>query len=137
MPEGERRAVDGTPSSSGKRVLVVDDDSEIVSFVEMSLKDAGYEVYTAQNGQEGLDMAKSYRPDLILLDLAMPVMHGYEVCHAIRADSVLAATKIVVTSGKSYPVDIRAAKDAGADHYMVKPYGLNQLLDTVSRILEA
>ncbi len=121
----------------GKKVLVVDDDEEIVGFVEMSLKDAGYDVYTACDGKKGLEMARSTRPDLILLDLAMPVMHGYEVCTALRADASFNSTKIVVTSGKSYPVDIKNAKDAGADHYMVKPYGLHQLLDMVSRALSA
>ena len=114
---------------------MVDDDEEIVGFVEMSLRGAGYEVYTAFNGREGLDLAKSARPDLVILDLAMPVMHGYEVCQAIRSDSTMNNIKIVVTSGKSYPVDIKNAKDAGADHYMVKPYGLHQLLDMISRTL--
>lgn len=119
----------------GKKILVVDDDPEIVGFVEMSLRDAGYEVYTAEDGRKGLDAARAHRPDLVLLDLAMPVMHGYEVCHALRADAELKAVKIVVTSGKSYPVDIKNAKAAGADHYMVKPYGLAQLLDTVAGVL--
>ena len=119
----------------GKIVLVVDDDEEIVSFVEMSLKEAGYEVHTAINGKQGLDLVRSTHPDLVLLDLAMPVMHGYEVCHAIRADAEIKDTKIVVTSGKSYPVDIKNAKDAGADHYMVKPYGISQLVDMVARVL--
>lgn len=121
----------------GKKVLVVDDDEEVISFVEMTLKEAGYEVYVARNGQQGLDLARSARPDLLLLDLAMPVMHGYEVCQAIRSDPSFNDMKIVVTSGKSYPVDIKNAKDAGADHYMVKPYGLDQLLDMVSRALGA
>ncbi|MBI4348856.1 MAG: response regulator [Elusimicrobia bacterium] len=121
----------------GKKVLVVDDDEEIVSFAEMVLRDAGYEVYTAYNGQAGLELARSARPDLVLLDLAMPIMHGYEVCQAIRADASMNNIKIVVTSGKSYPVDIKNAKEAGADHYMVKPYGVQQLADMVSRVLGA
>lgn len=121
----------------GKKILVVDDDPEIVGFVEMTLKEAGYEVFTAENGKEGVKQAKAHRPDLVLLDLAMPVMHGYEVCHALRADEELKTVKIIVTSGKSYPVDIRNAKNAGADHYMVKPYGLAQLLDTIQGMLSA
>lgn len=119
----------------GKRVLVVDDDEEIVGFVEMGLTEAGYEVLTANNGQRGLDLARSARPDLVLLDLSMPVMHGYQVCQALRSDRSFDSMKIVITSGKSYPVDIRTAKDAGADHYMVKPFDLNQLLDMVSLAL--
>lgn len=119
----------------GKKVLVVDDDEEIVGFAEMVLRDAGYEVYTAYDGHAGLELARSARPDLVLLDLAMPIMHGYEVCHAIRADSSMNDIKIVVTSGKSYPVDIKNAKEAGADHYMVKPFGVKQLIDMVSRAL--
>lgn len=119
----------------GKKVLVVDDDEEIVNFVDMVLRDAGYEVYTAYDGQAGLALVRSVRPDLVLLDLAMPMMHGYEVCQAIRADASMNNIKIVVTTGKSYLVDIKNAKEAGADQYMVKPYGSQQLRDMVSRIL--
>ena len=122
---------------AGKKVVVVDDDLEIADFVQLSLSTAGYQVLQANDGRAGLELVRHERPDLVLLDLAMPMMHGFEVCQAIRADQSLAGVKIIITSGKSYAVDVRTAKDAGADHYMVKPFGLDQLLDTVGRFLAA
>ncbi|MCX5789284.1 MAG: response regulator [Elusimicrobia bacterium] len=118
-----------------KKVLVVDDDEEIVQFVEARLREAGYEVFTAYDGRQGLDQIRAHHPDLVLLDLAMPVMHGFEVCQAVRADHAFDDVKIIVTSGKSYAVDIKAAKRLGADEYVVKPYDLMQLLETVVQFL--
>ena len=114
---------------------MVDDDEEIVGFVTMGLESAGYEVLSALDGEEGLYLARTSRPDLILLDLAMPRMHGFEVCEAIRSDRDLSGTKIVVTSGKNYAADMKRAKALGADLYVVKPYGCQQILDVVGKVL--
>lgn len=82
-------------------------------------------------------MAKDVKPELIVLDLAMPRMHGYEVCEAVRKDKEISATKIIVTSGKTYPVDIKTAMDMGADKYMTKPYGIAQLIQQIDELLGA
>jgi DNA-binding response OmpR family regulator len=118
-----------------KRILVVDDDPVMTQLVLLRLQYAGYEVSTAADGEQGLQQAKKVKPDLMVLDLAMPNMHGYEVCKAIRADQALASLKIIVTSGKSYPVDIKAAKHVGADRYLVKPYPMQTLLAAIEELL--
>lgn len=119
-----------------KKILVVDDDPIMMGFVLLQLKDAGYDVSTAENGAEGLEKARKNKPDLMVLDLAMPKMHGYEVCKTIKSDPALNSIKIVITSGKNYPVDIRTAKEVGADRYLVKPYAGQDLLKTVAELLE-
>jgi len=118
-----------------KKIVVVDDDAELVAFVSDILKRAGYDVSCAYQGQEGLEVVKRDRPDLVLLDLAMPVMHGYQVCSAIRADEALRHVRIITLSGKSYAVDLKNAKTEGADHTLVKPVSGPQLLDVVERVL--
>ncbi len=118
-----------------KTVLVVDDDTEIADFATLALRSAGYRVLTAFDGEQALRMARSEKPDLVLLDLAMPRMHGYEVCQALRADQALSRVKIIIASGKSYPIDIQNAKKAGADEYIVKPYGLQQIIESVGKAL--
>ena len=125
----------GAPAEA-PTILVVDDDPEIRSFVVEGLLAAGYRVVEAADGQEAIEVAKEHNPSLMVLDLSMPRMHGFQVCLAVRGDPRLRPMKIIVTSGKSYPVDIRAAKDAGADQYLVKPYGFQQLVDAVERLLE-
>jgi len=107
----------------------------MIEFVSMRLKDEGFDVHTAVDGSDGLDKARQLKPALMVLDLAMPKMHGYEVCRAIRADAALKGTKIVVTSGKNYQVDIRTAKEVGADRYLVKPYPVDELLKAIRELL--
>ncbi|MBI5200140.1 MAG: response regulator [Elusimicrobia bacterium] len=118
-----------------KKILVVDDDAELVEFVVDVLKKAGYATYAAYQGQEGLDVARKERPDLVLLDLAMPVMHGFQVCRELRSDENLKNVRIITLSGKSYAVDLKTAKAEGADHTLVKPVSGPQLLDIVERVL--
>ena len=118
-----------------KRILVVDDDGVMSQFVQLRLKEAGFEVIIANDGEEGLQKTKELKPDLIVLDLHMPKMHGYALCKAVRADPAISGMKVVITSGKGYPVDIKAAKDAGADKYLVKPYPIQELLTAIEDLL--
>lgn len=118
-----------------QKILVVDDDPIMMQFVSMGLKDKGYEVIVASDGEEGLRMTREHKPALLVLDLAMPKMHGYEVCKSIRADPSLQGTKIIVTSGKNYAVDIRTAKEVGADRYLVKPYQIQELVGAIQELL--
>lgn len=105
-----------------KRVLVVDDDEDMRELVRILLR-GKYEVTSAQDGAEGLERALLERPDLVVLDLLMPKMHGFEVCRRLRADPSLGGTGILIMSSKSYPHDIRTAiEEAGADDYIVKPF---------------
>src|SRR5438105_15506247 len=98
-----------------KRVLVVDDDDEIRELIVLLLSES-YEVSSARDGAEGLALARSLRPDLVVLDLLMPKMHGFEVCLGIRADAGLKETKVLISSSKSYYYDVRTAvEETGAD----------------------
>lgn len=120
----------------GKKLIVIDDDPTLVAYLVGVLRKAGYDVSFAHNGREGLEVAKQVRPDLVLLDLAMPVMHGFQVCTAIRGDPDLKGVPIVAMSGKSYAVDLKTAKAEGADLYLVKPLTKDQLLDAIERFLK-
>ncbi|MBI3550673.1 MAG: response regulator [Elusimicrobia bacterium] len=135
--DAERDCASAWRCGISRRILVVDDDIDILSFITTGLKLSGYEVYSAEDGLAGLTMAKDVKPELIVLDLAMPRMHGYEVCEAVRKDKEISATKIIVTSGKTYPVDIKTAMDMGADKYMTKPYGIAQLIQQIDELLGA
>jgi len=116
-------------------VLVVDDDDGIVDFISSCLKTAGFDVLTAFNGRDGCKIAAESRPDMVILDLMMPDMHGFEVCQKLREDGTLKGVKIVISSGKSYSVDVKSALRLGADAYLTKPYTAESLLKTVQQVL--
>src|SRR5579872_6018082 len=116
-----------------KKVLIVDDDDRIRLFMRESLSKYGYQIFEASNGEEALQVAQREKPHLILLDLAMPKMTGYEVCKHVRAnaDPEIKAVRIVIVTAKSYPVDMRTAKEVGCDLYLVKPFGIKELREAV------
>lgn len=105
-----------------KRVVVVDDDDDMRELMCMLLRDR-YEVSEANDGAAGIKKVREVRPDLLVLDLLMPIMHGFEVCQRLRADPELKNTKILISSSKSYAHDVRTAvEETGADGYIVKPF---------------
>lgn len=114
-----------------KKILVVDDDPDDVAVIAMILRRKGYEVAEAGDGGEGLKKAGQIQPDLIIMDLMMPVLHGFELCRKIRADDKLKDTRIIVISGKRYQVDYRAADRLGANLFISKPFEAPQLVDAV------
>ncbi|MFH0991549.1 MAG: response regulator [bacterium] len=110
-------------------VLLIDDEEFYRRMVAMGFRRAGYTVHEADNGEQGLAMAKEHHPDLILLDLMMPGMLGFEVCKALREDSQFNKTAIIIMSAKSYKPDVDKSMELGADAYVVKPMDLESLLD--------
>jgi two-component system KDP operon response regulator KdpE len=112
-------------SKGGARILVVDDEIEIVRALERSLAAHGFEVFTAGSGEEALEAISHHRPDLMLLDLGLPGMSGLEVCKRVRAQSNL---PIIVLSVKDTEHDKVQALDLGADDYVSKPFGMNEVL---------
>jgi two-component system, OmpR family, alkaline phosphatase synthesis response regulator PhoP len=119
------------------RVVVVEDEPHIVTLVATKLRNAGHEVATAADGESGLAMVVATSPDLVLLDVTMPVMDGYEVCHAIRAhfsDSM--SPLVVLLSARSQTADRQRGFDAGCDAYIVKPFRPADLLSRVTELLE-
>ena len=112
-------------AKSGARILVVDDEVEIVRALQRSLAAHGFEVFTAQSGEEALEAVAHYRPDVMVLDLGLPGMSGLEVAKAVRAQSNL---PIIVLSVKDTERDKVLALDLGADDYVSKPFGMNEVL---------
>ena len=118
-----------------KKILVVDDEEVIVEGLKDILEDFDYEVVTANNGLIALQQVSKEKPNLILLDLMMPEMNGYEVCDKVRKDPEVSATPIVILSSKGEQKDIDLAFSLGATEYIIKPYNMERLLETLKKIL--
>ncbi|MDA8243076.1 MAG: response regulator [Elusimicrobia bacterium] len=121
-------------AAARKKILVVDDD-EMLRSLAADLLSAEFEVHTAVDGQDGWEKASALRPDLVISDLMMPRMHGYELCGLLKGEGGLPGVKVMVTSSKSFPTDISQATAAGADDYLVKPYMPDELLRRVRALL--
>lgn len=117
------------------KLLIIDDDLEFTRLEEMALRTLGHEVLTTSDGRTGLEMARSERPDVVLLDVLMPGLHGFAVCYEIRNDPSLQGVRVLMTSSKAYPADIRKAKQLGAADYLVKPFEMVELLRKVNELL--
>jgi DNA-binding response OmpR family regulator len=117
------------------KILVVDDDEAIVDYIATCLRAQRHEILTAFSGREGCRMARLHGPEVIILDLMMPDMHGFEVCQLVRKDEALKGCKIIISSGKSYAVDKKAAMSLGADLYLTKPYPPEALLEALREVL--
>jgi DNA-binding response OmpR family regulator len=114
-------------------VLVVDDDPGIVGFLELALADEGYEVRVAANGREGLAETRQRRPDVILLDMNMPVMDGWEFCRQLRQSGDLGSIPIIVMTAAR---DAAArSNEVGAQGYLGKPFDLDHLFNTIESVL--
>ena len=120
---------------TGKRILVVEDQEDLRGVLRDLLLGSGYAVLEAADGQSGIATAKSDRPDLILMDIQMPVLNGYEATRQIKADPALAATPIIAVSSFAMKGDEEKARAAGCDHYVTKPYSPMQLLRVIRAIL--
>jgi DNA-binding response OmpR family regulator len=116
-------------------VLVADDDADILRFVEINLRLEGFEVVTARDGTDALAKAVAVRPDLVLLDVRMPGIDGYTVCARIRADASLAAVRVVIVTANYGSAEVAAARRAGADDFLVKPFLPTTLLDLAKAML--
>ena len=115
-----------------KTVLIVEDDQHIANLLEIYLKKEGYNVQTASDGGQGLQMYRALKPDLVLLDVMMPVMDGWAVCRAIRADS---QTPIIMLTAKSETSDKVQGLRAGADDYITKPFEMKEVLARIEAVL--
>ncbi len=114
-------------------VLVIDNDLSIVELLAFVLEDAGFTVHTALDGDAGVDEALRHRPDVVICDLMMGRMHGFEVLQAIRAHPELDGTAVIVASSKAFKPDVDRARALGAADYLVKPFRTEELLETIER----
>jgi len=119
-----------------KAILVADDDPDILSIVSMSLETQGYTVYKATNGREAVDLARQHHPDLVLMDMMMPVVSGYEAVGELKADASTKDITIVGLSAKAMATDMERATDVGIDGYITKPFRIAQVLTVVEGYLQ-
>jgi len=118
-----------------KKVLIVDDERNIVTALEFLLQKNGYEVRVAATGEEALTQLDAFRPDLVLLDVMMPKVSGYEVCQRVRSRPDWKGTKIVMLSAKGREVEVSKGMSLGADLYVTKPFSNTELVATIGRLL--
>ena len=117
------------------KVLIADDEPNIVVSLEYLLKRAGYTVLVARDGQQAIDMVRRERPALVLLDVMMPGKSGHEVCAELRADEALRDTQVLMLSAKGRDTDVDKGLGVGADAYMTKPFSTRELAAKVAEML--
>jgi CheY-like chemotaxis protein len=117
------------------RILIAEDEPDIRELVAFTLRFAGHEVTPTSNGEEALQQASVVVPDLILMDVRMPKMTGYDACRAMKADPALKDIPVVFLSAKGQDSEIQTGLDAGAEEYLLKPFAPDQLTERVKAIL--
>ena len=122
-------------SATNQKILIVDDEPDILELVEYNLKKEGYTVFTASNGQEGITLAKKVHPDLIVLDIMMPKMDGIEACRLMRAIPEFKNTFMVFLTARSEEYSEIAGFNVGADDYIAKPIKPRALVSRINAIL--
>lgn len=120
-----------------KKILVVDDERHIVRLVQVNLERAGYEVVTAFDGKEAVGKVKEINPDLIVCDVMMPYMDGFEVLRTVRADQETREIPFIMLTAKAQDADIFKGWSSGVDAYLTKPFNPMELLAFVKRIFQA
>ena len=119
------------------KVLIADDEPNILISLEFLMKREGHQVLLARDGEEALALIRSERPALVLLDVMMPKKTGIEVCQAVRADDALAGIKILMLTAKGRDTDVAQGLGVGADAYMTKPFSTKDLAAKVREMLQA
>jgi len=120
-----------------KKILVCDDEPYILMALTDAVEMEGYECVTAINGREALQKARETLPDLIMLDIMMPFMDGFEVCRELKADASTRDIPVIMLTAKSQQIDIQKGKDAGADDYITKPFRPSTLRKKFNEVLDA
>jgi DNA-binding response OmpR family regulator len=117
------------------RILIAEDEPDIRELVAFTLRFAGHEVTAASNGEEAVQMASQIIPDIILMDVRMPRMTGYDACRLMKANPTLKDIPVVFLSAKGQDSEIATGFEAGAEEYMLKPFAPDQLTERVKTIL--
>ena len=119
-----------------KEILIVDDEPSIVVPVQFLMQQQGYNVLVAEDGHDALDMIYKYQPDLVLLDIMLPGIDGYEVCEIVRLNPKLRDVKIIFLTAKGREVEIAKGLALGADAYITKPFSNAELVAKVKTVLD-
>jgi two-component system alkaline phosphatase synthesis response regulator PhoP len=111
-----------------RKILIVEDDLDIVEMVEYNLREEGYLTVSALNGEDGVNLARREQPDLIILDIMLPVMDGFEMCRALKSDDTTSHIPVIILSAKSHETDKVVGLELGADDYVTKPFSPRELI---------
>lgn len=117
------------------KILIVEDDRDIVEMVEYNLQEEGYATVSALNGEDGVNLARSEQPDLIILDIMLPVVDGFEVCRTLKSDDSTSRIPIIILSAKSQETDKVVGLELGADDYVTKPFSPRELIARIRAIM--
>jgi DNA-binding response OmpR family regulator len=117
------------------KILVVDDEIYIVHILDFSLGMEGYEVLTALDGEQALERARAEHPDLIVLDIMMPKLDGYETCKLLKADAATKDIPVILLSAKGRNVDQKVGFEVGANDYITKPFSPRKLVERINALL--
>ncbi len=120
---------------SAKRVLICDDDPVILRLIQVNLELEGYEVLLAHDGQDAIEVAMAEQPQLIILDIMMPRLDGYQTCERLKADDATKDVPVVFLSAKAQLSDIEKGKEYGVSEYLTKPFDPSDLVEVVQRLL--
>jgi len=118
-----------------RKILIIEDDRDIVEMVEYNLREEGYATVSALNGEEGVNLARSERPDLIILDIMLPIVDGFEVCRTLKSDNTTSHIPIIILSAKSQETDKVVGLELGADDYITKPFSPRELIARIRAIM--
>lgn len=120
------------------KILVADDDSEVREFIKFTLKKEGHEIITASDGRETLKKIYEYKPDLVVLDVMMPIMDGYHICKVIREDPKYAPVpKVIIATARKDELDKKLSGIAGADAFISKPFKPEELVSEIKKVLSS
>jgi DNA-binding response OmpR family regulator len=117
------------------KILVVEDDDSTQGLLKLIISGAGHDVDVAGDGQTALKEILNKQPDLVVLDVMLPEVHGYSVCHQIKNNEVLRSIKVLMLSAKSFPADRRQAEEVGADAFLSKPVNPSELVEKINALL--
>ena len=118
-----------------KKILIADDEPNIVLSLEFLMQRNGYDVMTAPDGEQALQLLNTFKPDLILLDIMLPLRNGFEVCQRVRENPQWKDTRIVMLTAKGREVEVAKGLALGADVYITKPFSTQELLASVRQLL--
>jgi DNA-binding response OmpR family regulator len=117
------------------RILIVEDEANIIKLISIRLERLGHSINAADNGAAALDLARETKPDLILLDVMLPILNGFQVLEQLKADPATAAIPVLMLTARGHERDIVAGLEGGADDYIIKPFSFPELISRVGTAL--
>ncbi len=119
-----------------KKILIVDDEKDLVEIIRLGLEPLGYQVFEAYDGQEGLEKARQIKPDIIILDLMLPKIDGYQVCRMLKFDINYKQIPVILLTARASKKDIAMGAEAGADAFITKPFKHEVLKEKIEELLK-